>query len=345
MRKHVRRIYGQARKALPASCQGYMTKMAFILGNKPVVRTNEIDPLIKFPNQEKGGLIISADFEMAWAWRYTKTNDDHLQKGRVERENFPRIIQVLEEYNIPITFATVGHLFLKECNKGEHEWMARIPKFINDNWQYTNGDWFDHDPYSNYKEAPEWYAPDLIQLFLNSEVEHEVGCHTFTHIDFSDKNCPSQVADDEIKACEQAARPYNVDLKSMVFPGGTWGNIDVLKKHGFKIYRKRCDFELSYPFRDKHGLLVSSSSGSLEHNLAYGWSADYFLDRLKKYIDKAMQTNTIAHLWFHPSLDPYFLHTIFPDFLFYAARQRGKGNLWIGTMKAIAEHINDNSIL
>ena len=131
----------------------------------------------------------------------------------------------------------------------------------------------------------------------------------------------------------------------MVFPGGTFGNIEALKKFGYTIYRKRDEFELAYPYRDKLGLLVSPSSGCLEHNLKYGWSAKYFFGRLKVIINKAIETNTIAHLWFHPSLDPYFLENIFPAFFGFASNERERGNLWIGTMGEIATHINSKKVV
>ncbi len=345
MKRKIIKVYGKVRNAIPEKFHGSLTKAAFVLGKKPFVKADHIDSQSKFPSKEKGGLIISADFEMAWAWRYAKNGADPLDKGRAERQNFAQIIQVLETFEIPITFATVGHLFLEKCEKIDHDWMARIPAFVNDNWKFTKGDWFDHDPCSDYKTAPEWYAPDLIRMIQNSGVRHEIGSHTFTHIDFSYNNCPVRVADDEIVASIKAAEPFGVVLKSMVFPGGTWGNSEVLKKHGFEIYRKRCDFELAYPFRDEHGLLVSASSGCLEHNLNYGWSADYFLSRLIKYVDKAVQTGTIAHLWFHPSLNPYFLNNIFPRFFEYAAKLRDRGDLWIGPMDEIAEHIKKNQVV
>ncbi|MFW5804606.1 MAG: hypothetical protein ACOCWG_05195, partial [bacterium] len=65
----------------------------------------------------------------------------------------------------------------------------------------------------------------------------------------------------------------------------------------------------------------------------------------KKYIDKAIQTNTIVHLWFHPSLNPYILENVLPPFLEYTAHLREKGDLWIGTMKEISEYINQNNIV
>ena len=344
MRKQIRHIYSRVRNAMPAPVRGTMTKYSYIMSGKPNVKSDSIPVEKKFPNGEKGGLIISADFEMAWAWRYTKTGNDHIAKGRIERENLPAIIRILEEYNIPITFATVGHLFLDRCKNGDHEWMRRLPYF-DDHWKFTEGDWFDHDPHTSYIDSPEWYAPDLIKMIIDSKVEHEIATHTFSHIDFSYENCPVDVADDEIKACIKAAKLFGIELKSIVFPGGTWGNIEVLKKYNFTIYRKSEAFELAYPYRDEAGLLVSPSSGGLEYNLAYGWSAEYFVRRLKKYIQKAIDTNTIAHLWFHPSLDKYILKNVFPVFLSYASEARDRGDLWIGTMNDIAVHINRNNIL
>ncbi len=337
-------LYKNFRSKLTDKQKGLLSQLVFLRPGKPSVKKDSLDSLKKFPNKEKGGLIISADFEMAWAWRYTKTGSDHLKKGQIERANFPQIIEVLDQYNIPITFATVGHLFLEGCKKGSHDWMTRIPHF-DEHWKFTEGDWFDHDPYSNFKDAPEWYAPDLIQMILDAKVKHEIGSHTFTHIDFTDKNCPAKVADDELKACIEVAKPYGVTLKSLVFPGGTWGNIEMLKKNGIEIYRENTTHDLAYPYRDKMGLLVTNSSGFLEYNLKYQWSVDYFVNRLKKYIDKAIKTNTIAHLWFHPSLEPFILKYVFPCFLEYAAQQRDKGELWIGTMEEIAQHINKNNIV
>lgn len=344
MRNLLKRTYSKLRQNSPDSINGIMGRLVFNLGNKPFVRRDDLPLDEKFPNKEKGGLIISADFEMAWAWRYTKTGEDYIKKGQIERENFPFIIKILEEYNIPITFATVGHLFLDHCQKGDHDWMKRIPYF-DDHWKYLNGDWYDHDPYSNYKDSPEWYASDLIQNILDSKVNHEIGCHTFSHIDFSDKNCPMDVADDEIKASKAAANYYNIALESMVFPGGSLGNVEVLKNHDFKIYRKNDIFDISYPYRDKYGLLISTRSGALEFNRNYGWSAEYFIKRLEKTIKKAIATNTIAHLWFHPSLDPFFLKNVFPVFFQFVSNERERGNLWIGPMKEIAMHINSKKLI
>jgi peptidoglycan/xylan/chitin deacetylase (PgdA/CDA1 family) len=333
----VKNIYGKIRMSMPPSVQGKMSQWSFKLSGKPFVIKDSIPLEQKFPNGEKGGFIMSADFELAWAWRFSKTGANPIKKAERARANMPVILKNLDQFNIPITFATVGHLFLEGCNKSDHDWMSRIPHF-DDHWKFMEGDWYAHDPYSDAEKDPAWYAPDMIRLIQQSKVKHEIGTHTFSHIDFSYKNCPADVANDEIQACVDAAKKYGVNLKSIVFPGGTWGNIEVLKQHNIKIYRKSSEYELAYPYYDDQGLLVTVSSLAMDNN-KFNWSPEYFLKKYKVYIDKAIKTNTIAHFWFHPSFDPWFLENVFPKILEYVDEKRNEGVLWVGTMETIADHI------
>ena len=327
----LKKIYNNIYSKSPKSIQGTLSKIAFQIDNKPIVKipTNSY-----FPNGAKGGFVISADFELAWAWRYSKKNKNPLEyglkKARQSRENVPLLLEMFEKYDIPITWATVGHLFLESCYKGEHDWMAKIPNF-DDHWNFKEGDWYDHDPYSNFKNSPEWYAPDLIEKILNSKVGHEIGCHSFSHLHFKNNICPSQVADDDIKACVDAAKKWNINLKSMVFPGGTNGNYKALAKYGFTNYRQNNKFDLFYPEIGEENMVRLPSSFSIE-DMGFNWSKEYYLYRYKKYIDKAIQTGTVCHAWFHPSENPWVVNELFPVVLKYAADLREKGLLYITTM-------------
>ncbi len=339
----MRLFYKIIRKLLPLGVNSILTKILFKFSTKPFVKKDEIKPANKFPNGQKGGVIISADFELGWAWRYARKYKSPLKKSsemaELARSNFPILLKLFEDYNIPITWATVGHLFLKECKNGDHDWMHCIPYFENKNWRYYSGDWYDCDPASDYKKDPHWYAPDLIKSIIGSKVNHEIGCHTFSHIDFSDKNCLPVVADDEIKACLNASKSFNLDLKSMVFPGGTFGNIPILKKYGFKIYRKNVKYDLAYPYKDEYGLIITPTSVSF--GKYHNWSAKYYISRYKRYIDKAINTGTIAHFWFHPSLDRWTIDKVLPSVFGYLKEKRDTNILWIGTMREIANHINN----
>lgn len=339
----IRSIYSSFRKALPSRLRSDLSRLVFMMPWKPYVKRDKINALNKFPGGEKGGMIISADFEMSWAFRYSKRTKNFEEMGRHERETFPSIMILLEKYNIPVTWATVGHLFLESCKEGDHDWMARIPHF-DDHWKFTKGDWFDHDPCTNYKTNGEWYAPDLIKQIISSPVKHEMGCHTFSHLDCTYKNCPPQVLDDELKACTMEAEKFGIKLTSFVFPGGTAGNYEILNKHGYRIYRKNIDIDLAYPYRDEFGMLITPTSGSFGDN-GLGWSSNYFIYRYKKIIDRAIKTNSVAHLWFHPSIDNWTLDKVMPEVLKYAAQKRNEGKLWIGTMGEMADHIQKHKLL
>ncbi len=336
----MRKLYKKFRSNLTPEQKGMLTKLVFMMPNKPTVQRDNLDPATKFPGGEKGGMMISADFELAWAWRFTKTGADPLKMAQQARKNFPIIIGTLDRYNIPITFATVGHLFLEKCNKGDHDWMTPVPHY-NDHWRFTEGDWFQHDPHTDVKKDKEWYAPDLIRMIQDAKTKHEISTHTFSHIDFSNKLCPPPVAEDEIKACIESMKPYGLKPESIVFPGGTYGNIDVLKKYGFKIYRKNVNVDMAYPYKDDQGLLVTPTSLGFMRDFK-SWSADYYVYRFKTFLNRAVRTGTIAHFWFHPSFDEWTRDNVFPHVMEYAAELRDKGDLWIGPMISIANHINKN---
>ena len=172
---------------IKAKLKASASKVKFYLRKTPIVES-AINYRSLIPKPYKAVVTISADFELAWAWQWSKQGDAlklSINKSRMARENFSKILELCDRYNIPITWATVGHLFLESC-KG-HQEMAQLGDFENNFWTFNNSDWFINDPNSNYKDAPYWYAPDLINQIIQSPVNHEIGCHTFSHIDCTDR--------------------------------------------------------------------------------------------------------------------------------------------------------------
>lgn len=333
--KTISSFYKRIYKYLPKPVQSRLSKITFALSGKPFVKIPD-NP--KFPAGEKGGFIISADFELAWAWRYSKLPNPYetaLRKAGNARTNFPKLIDLFEKYDFPITWAIVGHLFLDSCTKEDHKEMARIPHF-DFHWKFTEGDWYDFDPYSNYKKAPEWYAPDLIKMIIDSKVKHDIGCHTFTHMIMKDEFCPPEVADDELKACVDAAEKWDLKLNSFVFPGGRNGNYKSLAENGIKCYRQNLHYDLIYPEIGEEGMVRLPSSFCIDDE-GFGWSNEYSVKRYKKYIDKACQSGTFAHGWFHPSFNERIIYEHLEPLLEYASGLRSEGKLYIATMKDAAE--------
>ena len=328
-------LYLEIRKRLSENKRGNLSKFLISSGLKPTVNKKIVSSF------NKGIVVFSADFEMAWAYRYSKTlSSKAFERGMKERENIPLILHLFDQYDIPATWATVGHLFLKECKRDNqgvaHSEMPRPDHFENSNWIFKSGDWYEHDPCTNIDSDPAWYASDLIEKILTANVIHEIGCHTYSHIDFTNNNCPKDLADAELEACINLAKKQGFKLTSMVFPGGTFGNFESLKEKGFICYRKPMKYHIDLPIRDKFGLVVIPSSLGLDKD-PYGWTKEFHLKMIHKFIKTAVDYKGVCHFWFHPSINKWYLDNVMPEVVRMVVKYRDGGMLRVLTMSDLAK--------
>lgn len=319
--------------------------VSLALWKNPIVEKKRADYRKYIPEPYNGVVIISADFELAWAWRYAKSSDDPLkvsyEKAKRERYNIPIILELSEKYQIPITWATVGHLFLEKCDcdkKLKHEDVKRLSYFENEWWRYNQGEWFDHDPCTNYKADPEWYCPDLVQKIISSNVPHEIGSHSFSHIDCTDTVCPPEVLRSELEKCTHAAKPFGIKLESFVFPGHTMGNYPVLPEMGYTSMRTNFTNTIGYPV--KHFDKIWEHKATMEIQYNPKWSVAYNTYRYRKVIDKAISNNSVCNLWFHPSFSKTSVEDVLPAIFEYLHKK--KNELFITTMKGYTDWLNVN---
>lgn len=329
----MRNLYAWIRRLLPSGMKGYLTALLYLTGIKPTVNKKVKSPF------NKGIVVLSADFEMAWAFRFSKRKRNLAEEtGLQERNNVPGLLSLFEKYRIPVTWATVGHLMLDSCQRGSdglpHQEMPRPPYFENKNWLFEQGDWYDADPCTDYKSSPAWYAPDLVAQITGSEVHHEIGCHTFSHIDCTDKNCPSGLLEAELKMCIDIAREKGIQLKSMVFPGGTLGNFSMLQTLGFTNYRKSLKYHIDLPVIDQFGLVQIPSSFNLEKPKD-NWSANFCIRIATAFVKKAAKHNLVAHLWFHPSMSTWYLENVLPGVLGFLRKMEDENKIEVLTMEQL----------
>ena len=334
---------------LKMQIKNFLNKLNFSLGNKPRVLPHSKNVRDRFiPHPYRTVLIISCDFELIWAWKFAKEINCDLAKARMraaeERENFSLVLELSKVFNIPITWATVGHLFLESCtNEGglPHKDMPRLSYFKNKYWKFVKGDWFDGDPCCNWQNALEWYAPDLIKKIIDSGIKHEIACHTFSHIDCRNKICPEEVFRKELQKYKEVASKYGIPLKSFVFPGNLIGNVKVLKEEGFASYRVDKDI-LGFPQRDKYGLWEIPTTAEIGP-YPYNWGLDYYIKRYKTILENASEYGRLCHFWFHVSTDREFLKKSLFDLFNFIDKKRE--HIYITTIKDYVQFLENGNFL
>ncbi len=102
----------------------FMAKMNFRPGKAPSKKKFGFVEIAPFKNSAGAAMCISADFELNWAFR---SSPEHIRNehGKRTRENLPFLLKLFEDCEVPITWATVGHLFLEHCGRSSNGTSSR----------------------------------------------------------------------------------------------------------------------------------------------------------------------------------------------------------------------------
>ena len=306
----------------------------FVRGNAPPTKLWSGIEVAPFKDNADAAICISADFELSWGWR-ARGQEISEFKGKNSRRNIPFILTLLDDYSIPITWATVGHLFLESCTRSSSGLAhANMPRPLSDGtW---TGDWYSDDPCSNVQKDPLWYGPDLIQQIMECRTSHEVGTHSFSHIDFTGRYSSSEVVRRELESCIDARQPFGLSPKSLVFPRNRseYSYLPLLASAGIVAVRHRdrdVGIRLSHPQRTSTGVYKIYESMNLRTARHY----DY-VQKAKLFIRKAMERHAVYSLWFHPCESIDLFETQFRGILDYIDSERKTGRLWVATMAELA---------
>jgi len=171
-----------------------------------------------------GTVIISLDAELGWGFHDQPT----MPADRIDtpRAAWRFLLRLFDRYDIPATWAVVGHLCLASCD-GSH---ADHP---------VGADWFARDPGGHTTPNSVWFAPELVERVNNRAVDHEIGLHAFSHVEFGAAETTQAVADAELRHGVAAVEAVGVSPSSFVFPRNKIGHRDRLAAHGISCYRGR----------------------------------------------------------------------------------------------------------
>ena len=293
----------------------------------------------------RGIFCISIDLELLWGVHDVDYRKHAASVSKV-RVIVKRLLTLFEKYDVGATWAAVGHLYLSSC-KPVHG--VKHPEIVRPKYSWFTDDWFAPDPATNIKHDPLWYGEDIIDL-IRKHKKQELASHSFSHIIFGDTGCSRRAAESDIKMAVKLAAKKRVKLSSFVFPRNSEGYHEVLTKQGFKAFRGDDPYwykgtggmykplmlvdmlllrtpPCSRPTRHSSGLL--NIPGSMLFVSRDGFRKRIPMacrtQRAKKGIDRANNTGTVFHLWFHPmnfSSDTEEMFKGLEEVLAYAKKQK-----------------------
>lgn len=308
-----------------------------------------------------GTVVVSIDAELAWGFHDLASMPE--ARIRNARSGWHSLADLLDRFEIPATWAVVGHLFLDRCD-GVH---ADHPSLEG---------WFRRDPGGNSRDDGDWYGPDLIEAVRESGIDHEIGSHTFSHVEFGRGDVTAEIAAAELERSTELAAREGIDLDSLVFPRNNVGHRDLLSDHGFTCYRgtapdrwfdgrfegtgtfderfRKAGKLLAYNFGseppplvtpevDEFGLVDVPASLDLFSLEGFANAAsravrgDPVVRQARLGIDEAVRSDGVLHLWLHPNnivgrADLERLETVFG----YVRERADDTGLRIATMGDVA---------
>jgi peptidoglycan/xylan/chitin deacetylase (PgdA/CDA1 family) len=185
--------------------------------------------------RNKGTFTISLDFELYWGV-FEKVNlQDRLSYFRNTRHAIPKMLDLFNQFNMHVTWATVGMLFAENWEEWEENNPVHKPEYLNQNV----------NPYrlkEIYGTKKEWeycfFAPDLVKQIINSE-NQELASHTYSHYFCQEEGQDSTSFNADLEVAVTLAKRFNVDLKSLVFPRNQirLDYLKICKQHGIDVVR------------------------------------------------------------------------------------------------------------
>lgn len=323
--------------------------------------------------------MLSVDVELAWGLvPRGKIDKPQLKEVEKVRKILDPLLDLIRYYEIPVTWAIVGHLFLDRCtcSNPPHPDMPRP------NYTWFKGDWYRFDPCSNIRDAPHWYGRDVVEEILefskDSPADQEIACHSFSHQLFGDPGCSSELAEAEIDKCTEIMKGFGVCPKTFSFPVGSVGHLNLLKEKGFVAFcssiprlvnGSRLEKSVENVFSKYVGLGIEFLTyyfllpppvvtpkevfpglwelpNSMCFNKKRGVPISLVVLRAKKGISRTVKEGKCFHMFTHLhnfGLDSTSIFCAFEDVLSFADKERSKGTLQVANVKQYVEIVKQSN--
>jgi peptidoglycan/xylan/chitin deacetylase (PgdA/CDA1 family) len=321
---------------------------------------------------ERASFVLSLDTELMWG-SFHRMSPAQFEAGYPDVRGVIRaVLSLLDRYEVPATWAVVGHLFLEDCERGSSG-LAHAG-MIHPKQSWWSADWYEKDPCTDRERDHLWYGPDILDMIQGASTAQEIGSHSFAHPHFGDPEMSREAAASDLDACIDAARDRGIQLRSFVFPANSEGHHHLLQERGFRAYRgtgpeelrvRRLPKPLQRPVRLATQIVGARPLvGKPVETLPGLWDIPASmllltrtglrklsthqarLRRVRAGISAASRSASVFHLWTHPwnmADDPTFHLNLLHDILEDVARAREAGQLRVETMGQLADRLSRRS--
>lgn len=170
-----------------------------------------------------GTITLSIELELGWGM-HDKQKYDHLSNNReAETKALDRLLNLADQLRLPITFDIVGHLFHNSCS-GTHTGPHPV-------------EWWEEDPGTDVGTDPLFYAPDLISSIRESQTDHELATHTYSHL-LANDTATDELTNELSKISELHQERGLRKPESIVMPRHQPADYSILSEHGINTIRR-----------------------------------------------------------------------------------------------------------
>jgi peptidoglycan/xylan/chitin deacetylase (PgdA/CDA1 family) len=181
-----------------------------------------------------GALVLSLDFELLWGVRDRGAAVEAYRENLLgARRAVPAMLELMCEYGIAATWATVGLLFAQSKEEARRYAPTVKPQYLRR----------ELDPYEDWGngsavEDQLRYAPSLIAQIAETP-RQEIGCHTFSHYYCLEPGQTKDAFRADLESALLLAERRGLQLRSVVFPRNQVNPLyqDILPDLGFTSYR------------------------------------------------------------------------------------------------------------
>jgi hypothetical protein len=159
-----------------------------------------------------GAFVISLDFELRWGVRHRHTNGAYDANLIGARHAIPRMLALFAEFDIAVTWATVGFLFAHSRSEREHISPRLRPAYADEGlspYREQTGE--------SEADDPLHYAPSLITA-IRLTPRQELATHTFSHYLCLERGQTAEEFRADLLAALSIAAARGIRLTSIVFP-------------------------------------------------------------------------------------------------------------------------------